>query len=208
MWRLLFLLFTCFFVCVLAGCGSSKRSGQGEEFPIVENNKKTTAKTEADKPAKEKENSYDALQLKYAKSLQTSPDKIRNMTLYRFIDKWMYTPYLWGGTTEKGIDCSAFMQRLLSDVYDLNIPRTSIEQFFTKHVEQFLATKHLSEGDLVFFQTMKGKPVSHVGLYLHNNKFINASSTKGVSIGDLKDPYWSSKYFAAGRVKVSSLARK
>jgi cell wall-associated NlpC family hydrolase len=206
MWRPLLLLLTCCCIGVLAGCGSSKKSGRAEEFPIIENNRIAEVKPELIKPSTEP--TYDVIQLKYAKTLHTTPDRIRNLILYRFIDKWMNTPYLWGGTTEKGIDCSAFMQRLLAEVYDLHIPRTSIEQFFTKHVEQFLATKHLSEGDLVFFQTMKGKPVSHVGLYLHNNLFINASSSKGVSIGDLKDPYWSTKYFAAGRVKVSSLARK
>src|SRR5688500_3732316 len=71
----------------------------------------------------------DSLKIKYASVLKVKPDQIQNIRLYNFIDEWMYTPYQWGGTSRKGIDCSAFMQRLLKDVYSISIPRTSVQQF-------------------------------------------------------------------------------
>lgn len=142
-----------------------------------------------------------ALRNKYAKMLGINPSDIHNIKLYKFIDEWLGTPYLWGGTTKKGIDCSAFVQKLYDYVYDIHIPRTSIEQFFTNDVESFGSARYLSEGDMVFFKTIKGTLVSHVGFYLGNHKFVNASSHGGVCIGDLTNPYWSEKFVVAGRIR-------
>ena len=146
---------------------------------------------------------YDSIQLKYANYLRVQPEEIRNTALYHFIERWLHTPYKWGGMDERGIDCSAFLQRLFADVYLIQIPRTSIEQFFAERVEKFKSSKYLSEGDLVFFRTIEGKYVSHVGLYLQNDMFVNSSSSKGVSIASLKDPYWKKRYVASGRLKVN-----
>ncbi len=77
------------------------------------------------------------LKAKYAAYLKVSPDSLSNVVLYSFIDKWMKTPYKYGGTDERGIDCSGFIQRLLNDVYSIQVPRTSAQQFFTKNVEPF-----------------------------------------------------------------------
>ena len=102
------------------------------------------------------------------------------------------------------LHCSAFIQRLLGTVYslDIRIPRTSIQQFFDVSIERFASKKYLAEGDLVFFRTMDDKIISHVGLYLNNNKFINSSSSQGVSIASLDDPYWKKRFVAAGRVRT------
>jgi cell wall-associated NlpC family hydrolase len=139
--------------------------------------------------------------LKWAKKLNTSPDSIFNLKLYAFIDDWLGIPYLWGGTTRRGIDCSAFVQKLYEDVYNIYVPRTSLTQFYTTWVDVYKNTKYLEEGDMVFFKTMKNRNiVTHVGFYLHNGYFVN-SSRKGVSLGNLNDRYWASKYVAAGRLK-------
>lgn len=142
------------------------------------------------------------VRVKYAAFLKVPPDSVNNIRLYSFIDAWLYTPYLWGGTTRQGIDCSAFMQRLLADVYDIHIPRTSIQQFFTNNVEPFGSRHYLREGDLVFFTTTKEKLISHVGMYLGNRMFVNASSTYGVSIANMDNDYWKRRYVASGRVIV------
>lgn len=139
---------------------------------------------------------------KYAAYLKIDPDSLRNVTLYNFIDKWMKTPYKYGGNDEKGIDCSGFIQRLLGDVYNIQVPRTSAQQFFTKNVEPFHDNSYFSEGDLVFFCTVPGNPISHVGLYLRNRYFINASTSSGVSLANLDDPYWKKRFVAAGRVRI------
>lgn len=164
-------------------------------------------KTSVEEPVKsvqEEPPGYDSIQLKYANYLKIQPDEIRNTALYHFIERWLHTPYKWGGMDERGIDCSAFLQRLLADVYLIQIPRTSIEQFFAEKVEKFKSSEYLSEGDLVFFRTMEGKYVSHVGLYLHNDMFVNSSSSKGVSIASLKDPYWKKRYVASGRLRINT----
>lgn len=184
---------------ILAACRSSKPSKQGWDTIIL----KGDTVTKAEKPLDSVGIYNNMLRHKYAGYLSVSEDSISNLTLYKFIDKWLHTPYLWGGTNEKGIDCSAFIQRLLADVYNIEIPRTSIQQFFTRSVEPFSGKHYLTEGDLVFFRTTKGKLISHVGLYLANHKFINAAVSNGVSIASLNDPYWKARYVAAGRVKVN-----
>ncbi|MCC6287230.1 MAG: C40 family peptidase [Chitinophagaceae bacterium] len=142
-----------------------------------------------------------ALRKKYAEYLEVDSGDIKNIKLYRFIDEWINTPYLMGGNSKQGIDCSAFVQRLYNSVYQVNVPRTSVTQFFHNNVEPFGGKQYLTEGDLVFFKTIKGTTVSHVGFYLANNYFVHASSSYGVSIARLDSPYWKSKYVACGRIK-------
>ncbi|ANH82375.1 hypothetical protein A8C56_16645 [Niabella ginsenosidivorans] len=148
------------------------------------------------------------LKAKYARNMQIPPDSIRDVSLplYRFIDNWIYTPYLWGGTTRKGIDCSAFVQRLLAEVYDVEVPRTSIQQYLTRNVIPFRGLDRLEEGDLIFFKTIDGNPITHVGLYLKNGYFINSAS-KGVTIANLRSAYWASKYVSCGRINLAKSTR-
>ena len=189
---LLYLIIAAFVIA----CGNSKKAANNWETIVVKTTDTSNSMLTALSPDQR-------LRVKYAAWLKTDPDSLKNITLYRFIDKWMKTPYRWGGVDEKGIDCSAFMQRLLQDVYNIPIPRTSVEQFFTKNVEPFHDGHYFAEGDLVFFATLPGKPVSHVGFYLQNRVFVNASSSQGVSLANLDDPYWKKRYVAAGRVKMS-----
>jgi murein DD-endopeptidase / murein LD-carboxypeptidase len=149
------------------------------------------------------------LQVKFGKQLSVSPDNIKNNRLYGFIEDWLGIPYQWGGMNERGIDCSAFVQRLYKEVYDIHIPRTSLEQYYTEWVELYKNTTYLNEGDLVFFKTMNNNnAVTHVGFYLQNGYFVNASSSKGVSIAKLNDPYWKVKYRACGRLKSRFYAKR
>jgi murein DD-endopeptidase / murein LD-carboxypeptidase len=190
----------------IAGCVSSKKSGSKYKANVISFGKKDSLENAKQVTEIKK---YDVLQIQYSKKLSVAPDSIFNLRLYHFINEWMGTRYLWGGNSEDGIDCSAFVQRLYNSVYDVNIPRTSIEQFYTKWVELYKNPKYLKEGDLVFFKTIKNyNAVTHVGFYLHNGYFVNASSSKGVSLGSLNDNYWSVKYVAAGRLKRKYLDNK
>lgn len=191
---------TLFFTaCLLAACGTQKKTAQNFQTIVLKGDTVAVPRTEMDSVMMRNE----LLKHKYASLIGVTADSISNLPLYRFIDRWLHIPYLWGGTDERGIDCSAFIQRLLGDVYHIDIPRTSIQQFFTRSVEPFGSRHYLSEGDLVFFRTTQGKVVSHVGLYLGNNMFINAAVSQGVSIASLNDPYWKKRYIAAGRVKMN-----
>ncbi|MBC8033638.1 MAG: C40 family peptidase [Chitinophagaceae bacterium] len=188
---------------LVLSCSSSKNAATASGGEIVIGNSATSSNSATSDNLK-----TDSIKVKYAGFLHTQPEKITNILLYKFIDYWLHTPYKWGGTDKRGIDCSAFIQKLLGDVYSIYIPRTSIDQFFANWIDRFGSTKHLSEGDLVFFRTMNDKVVSHVGVYLGNGMFVNSSSSKGVSIASLNDPYWKSKYVAAGRVKQGQQALK
>ena len=164
--------------------------------------KKTTVKEESNRAnnvalhrADESEN-VSALQLKYAGLLNTSADQLQNKALLEGIDEWYGTKYRMGGTTKKGVDCSAFVCAVYLSVFGVTLPRTAKDQY---HFARHISRTGLKEGDLVFFNTRGG--VSHVGIYLQNNKFVHASSAYGVTISDMFDPYYLQRFIGAGRVK-------
>ncbi len=135
------------------------------------------------------------LQIKYAIMMDVPVEQLTNLPLLQQIDHWWGTRYCLGGNDENCIDCSAFTQTILRNVYGVNVPRTANEQYdFSTHIKD----EDLQEGDLVFFKS--GRTISHVGLYIGNFKFVNASTSGGVTISDLNDDYWSKKYVGAGRV--------
>ncbi len=137
------------------------------------------------------------LQVKYSVLLNTPvEDIINNNKMFKFIDEWYGTRYRLGGTTKKGIDCSAFTQFLFADVYGFNLPRTARDQF---KITDRISRTDLNEGDLLFFNTRGG--ISHVGVYLQNNKFVHAASSEGVMISDIFDDYWVRRFIGVGRVK-------
>lgn len=140
-------------------------------------------------------------QFKYAILLNESVEKLTNVVLYKTIDDWYGTRYRWGGSTERGIDCSAFMQVLAGYAFGWMLPRTAREQFACM---RRISKDDLKEGDFVFFNTQGG--VSHVGMYLQNHKFVHSSSSQGVSIGDLEDSYWNSRFIGAGRATQNGSA--
>lgn len=144
----------------------------------------------------------DILHFKYAIKMDIEVEKLMNTALYDFIDYWWGTPYKLGGATKKGIDCSAFTQLLLSSIYDVKIPRTAWAQ---KTIVQPVEPENLREGDLIFFNT-RGRGISHVGIYLHDNKFVHAASSQGVMISSLTENYWTKKYAGAGRAAQDNLA--
>ena len=136
------------------------------------------------------------LQLKYAIATDATVEKLTNIPLLQVIDKWWGTKYCMGGSTDNCIDCSAFTQIVMRDVYQASLPRTSQEQY---NVVEKIELEDLREGDLVFFNT-GGRDISHVGVYLLNNKFVHAATSGGVMISDLNEKYWQPKFRGAGRV--------
>lgn len=141
---------------------------------------------------------YNPLQFKYAILTNSPVEELTNQRLLNFMDHWYGVPYHYGGTSEDGIDCSAFASQLISDVYKVNqLPRMSADQY---KASRRVPKKDLREGDLVFFHTLgKGHKVTHVGVYLYNNRFVHASIA-GVQISDLGEGYYMKHYIGAGRV--------
>ncbi len=138
-----------------------------------------------------------AIQFKYAMMMNVDVESLKNLSLFGFIENWFGIRYRMGGTTKRGIDCSALTGSLLLAVYGFAMPRTARQQYdATEHIKK----EELKEGDLVFFNTHGG--VSHVGLYLDNNHFLHASSRYGVTISSLEDNYYAKRFICGGRVEV------
>jgi lipoprotein Spr len=118
-----------------------------------------------------------------------------NMKLFHFVYDWIGTPYRFGGSSKHGIDCSAFTKELYSQVFNMDIERNSRDIF---SMVSPVKRDELKEGDLVFFK-IHSRRISHVGIYLGNNKFAHASSL-GVAISSLDDGYYSRYFYRGGRM--------
>lgn len=139
------------------------------------------------------------VQAKYAMLMDVDIESIKNKLLFGFIEEWYGTNYRYGGTTKKGIDCSAFTAGLLLAVYGFSAPRTAKEQY------QNCIRKNrgdLQEGDLVFFNTTGG--ISHVGVYITNDYFVHSSSSQGVMISSLNDPYFEKRFLGGGKISADT----
>ncbi len=136
-----------------------------------------------------------SLQFKYAQLMDIDVELITNTKLYAVIEDWWATRYRYGGTTKKGIDCSAFTGALFNAAFCLTLPRTARDQYAQCDK---IDRENLCEGDLVFFNTRGG--VSHVGVYLVNGYFVHSSVHGGVTISSLDEDYYSRKYISGGRV--------
>ena len=104
-------------------------------------------------------------------------------------------PYVFGGTSPYGFDCSGYVQYVFAKA-GISIPRTADVQY---DFGTPISTTELVSGDLVFFSTYT-YGASHVGIYLGDNNFIHASSSRGVTIDSLGSSYWSSHYIGARRI--------
>lgn len=111
------------------------------------------------------------------------------------IDNLLGIDYKYGGTTTKGFDCSGFVGYVF-DKFKIDLPRTSSSMYAEGDK---VKREDLRPGDLVFFNT-SGKGVSHVGIYVGNNKFAHASTSKGTRIDSLGMDYYNDRYVGAKRI--------
>lgn len=146
---------------------------------------------------KKSTNSTKSLQNKYATILSVNPDQINNIPLYSFIDEWMNVPYKYAGKDKNGVDCSGFAEVLYLKIYQKQIkaPAWSIYNQCSK-----ITKEELREGDAVFFKIDSDK-ISHIGIYLTNNFFVHASTSKGVIISSLDENYYKKYFVGSGRIK-------
>lgn len=120
---------------------------------------------------------------------------MQQQALMAVYQEWEGVPYRLGGSSKKGIDCSAFVSMAYANIMGLALPRTVGEQ---KHLGVDVAREQLQSGDLVFFKT--GRSTLHVGIYLSQNQFVHASTSQGVIISSLNNSYWAARYKMAKRL--------
>ena len=166
---------------LMVSCGTSKPVAVKRNLPT-----KTVAKT----------NTSRDLDSKYSGNISSGVKSI-----LKDAEKYLGTPYKYGGNTSSGFDCSGYTVKVF-DENDLKLPRRSADQAnFGKKIE----IKNVQPGDLLFFATSGAGKVSHVGI-VHDVgsdgevKFIHASTSKGVVISSLNENYWNKAYLHAQRV--------
>ena len=190
--------FFCLILVLLATSCKSKKS--------VAVNHPAKQKTETvEKPAikavateEKKESKPEEIEIKKpTEEIKIETKNISDKTLVNFISDWYGVTYRYGGADKHGIDCSHFAAKLYADVYNKKIAGAA------NTIEPLTATvktTDMQEGDLVFFKIQQNK-VSHIGVYIGNNKFVHASTKCGVIISDLDEPYYKKYFYKAGKLK-------
>lgn len=142
---------------------------------------------------------------------KSTPERFRNMTSRGGYDrgansefghqvlqeayKYMGVPYVWGGTSDSGLDCSGFVQKV-NKALGVKLPRTAREQ---ATVGEAVGYTELQAGDRLYF-ACKGSTVDHCGIYIGENMFIHSSKGRnGVAIDDLTKPFWAQSLVGARR---------
>jgi cell wall-associated NlpC family hydrolase len=109
--------------------------------------------------------------------------------------QWRGVPYRNGGQGRNGIDCSAFVQRTYREKFGLSLPRTTGQ---LAAYGQKITSSGLRPGDLIMFKTGWGD--RHVGIYLEKYQFMHVSTSAGVTVSKMTDPYWYNRYWQTRRV--------
>lgn len=131
-----------------------------------------------------------------SKILGRQVPKGANPQLVKAMASWMGVPYKYGGNTQQGIDCSGLIGAILPQVYGSKPARSTAALY---QQVQPVAGATLQEGDLVFFTIQTSQP-GHAGIYLWNGFFLHASTSRGVIISSLHEPYWSRYFVGGGRL--------
>ncbi|MGA1933529.1 NlpC/P60 family protein [Arcobacter sp. YIC-464] len=126
--------------------------------------------------------------------LSVNNDEIIKDALMEFYDEWKHVKYKFGGNSKKGIDCSAFTQRIFKEKFNIKIPRSTRTQV---KIGEKIKKSELKIGDLVFFKT--GRTDRHVGVYMGDGKFMHAS-IKGVKFTKIDKAFYRKTYWTSRRV--------
>ncbi|HEY9199951.1 MAG TPA: NlpC/P60 family protein [Gammaproteobacteria bacterium] len=115
--------------------------------------------------------------------------------LHQHYSQWQGVRYKEGGMTKDGVDCSGYVFLTYKNKFNKNIPRsTELLSRYGKEIQP----GQIMPGDLVFFKT--GWKTRHVGIYINDGKFMHASSSRGVMISNLNNPYWSDAFWMARKM--------
>jgi cell wall-associated NlpC family hydrolase len=197
-----------FGLILMEGCSSSSpRFADREKKPAekqVEHKGQRFSSKEAEEETKENNKKVDAKDIEkitagtrdFKKEKNPAIKPLDHSKMMREISRYMGVPYLYGGTTAQGLDCSGYTMLVYKNAVGKLLPRSATDQAkIGRHVQ----LQELKFGDLLFFNTT-GEQYSHVGIYLGDDLFAHASVTLGVTISSLQSDYYEKRYVDAKRV--------
>lgn len=167
-----FLLLITFFTLLINGCSTR---GYKVYNDIVDKN--VTTNPQSDLSSENKNSEY------------------KTKVIFNEYEKWRGSPYKLGGVSLNGVDCSSFIQQVYYNGFGLNVPRTTIKQL---QIGYKIKKEELRVGDMIFFKT--GWDVRHVGIIIEDGAFVHASTSQGVTISSIHNPYWKNNYYQSRRV--------
>jgi cell wall-associated NlpC family hydrolase len=145
---------------------------------------------------------FEVLHKKVYNNSNNSPNSYKNngslgKKIVKVAFRYRGVPYVWGGTTRSGMDCSGFVQHVFKKL-DISIPRTAQEQ---SRLGKYVPKNKLKPGMLLFFRTY-APYISHVGIYIGHGKFIQANSGAGkITVSSLSNEYFERTYAFAKSIK-------
>ena len=197
-----------FGLILIEGCSSSSpRFADREKKPAekqVGHKGQRFSSKEAEEETKENNKKVDTKDIEkitagtrdFKKEKNPAIKPLDHSKMMREISRYMGVPYLYGGTTAQGLDCSGYTMVVYKNAVGKFLPRSAADQAkIGRHVQ----LQDLKFGDLLFFNTT-GEQYSHVGIYLGDDLFAHASVTLGVTISSLQSDYYEKRYVDAKRV--------
>jgi cell wall-associated NlpC family hydrolase len=122
------------------------------------------------------------------------------------INKFFGLRYRFGGNGLGGFDCSGLVKQVYADVFGVSLPRSSNEISQLGNLQN-VTPDELKTGDLVFFGPNR-RHVNHVGMYLAGGNFLHAARSEGVTISNLEEHYWKSRFMFSKRVRGLAIAEE
>ena len=174
-------------------CGVVPRSTQPPSGTIVSEG--ASASPESDTTAKSENSTSSSTDNSAPPAMKVSSLNEVKVSLMQAYRDWKGTPYVLGGGSQEGVDCSRFVNIVLDDYFGIDVPTNTKEQL---NVGSKIRRAAVRTGDLVFFKT--GLKTLHVGIAVNSGEFLHASTSSGVMISKLGKSYWRNRFLAARRV--------
>jgi cell wall-associated NlpC family hydrolase len=199
LWLLLFLVI--FTSVIITGCSSTMQITRNDESSSkkdvngYKNSRELVSTNTLEGKSTINRGNLESLSSSLSEFVSSSDLSSEEMTMK--IIEFLDTPYLWGGNSYRGIDCSAFVQTVMYQALGITLPRTSYDQ---SNVGMDVAKEDLKFGDLLFFDTMHKGRTTHVGIYIGNGMFAQSGSSTGVAFASLNSDYYSKTFLKAKRV--------
>ena len=186
----------------LIGCTFPTRTGYdrniGDYKPIAQASAEQ-ANSSKKAPAQTGNHKTSAGDIKQAAAKKSIPEPPAPKTTFEeYASKWLGTPYVYGANSTKGTDCSGYVMQVYQGFFNIALPHNA-HMMYKDERGKSVSRGNLREADLIFFGSFW--KISHVGIYLGGDRFIHASSSRGVIISNLNEKYYKNKYQGARRFK-------